>query len=125
MRWDDAREMQSAGMAFGSHTHTHRILSYLSPDEQAEELQQSRYILAQHLGTAPATISYPVGGRGTFSAITKQLAREAGYRLAFSFLPGVIRSAQDDRYALPRYAVDEIRDRWSLLFRVGFNGLAA
>ena len=42
MNWDEAREMQHGGMAFGSHTHTHEILSKLPVERQLEEARQSR-----------------------------------------------------------------------------------
>jgi len=49
LSWQEAQEMQNAGMAFGSHTHSHEILSKLPDEQQYEELVHSRQILENHL----------------------------------------------------------------------------
>jgi len=89
LNWDEAREMQAAGMTIGSHTMTHRILSQLSPDEQRWELSQSKHVLQQNLGDSITSVTYPAGIRDTFDATTEQLARELGYTMGFSFYGGV------------------------------------
>ena len=47
LNWDEAREMTRGGMAIGSHTHSHCVLSQLQPDQQYEELSKSRAILKE------------------------------------------------------------------------------
>jgi peptidoglycan/xylan/chitin deacetylase (PgdA/CDA1 family) len=42
LNWDEAREMIAGGMAIGSHTHSHTVLSQLGPEQQRHELVQSR-----------------------------------------------------------------------------------
>lgn len=49
MNWDEAREMLQEGMAFGSHSHSHEILSGLTSERQAFELCQSKTILEHEL----------------------------------------------------------------------------
>ncbi len=88
MNWDEAREMQAGGMAFGSHTHSHEILSGLSPERQAFELSESRAILERELGRTIDTLSYPVGWPYTFNDHTLEAVRQSGYRAAFSFYGG-------------------------------------
>src|SRR5262249_43240345 len=80
LNWEEAREMVSGGMAFGSHTHNHEILSKLPPARQFEELQVSREILEAELKQTVDTLAYPVGGRDTFSPDTVQALRKAAYR---------------------------------------------
>ncbi len=89
LSWDEAREMTAGGMAIGSHTHSHHVLSQLEPVRQLEELSRSRAILKEQLGVAPDAIAYPVGGKTSFTDQTQNAARETGYRAAFSFYGGV------------------------------------
>jgi peptidoglycan/xylan/chitin deacetylase (PgdA/CDA1 family) len=84
LNWDEAREMIGAGMAIGSHTDSHTVLSQLEPDKQFEELSRSRAILEKQLGTAADVLAYPVGGRTSFTDTAQKLAQQAGYRAAFS-----------------------------------------
>jgi peptidoglycan/xylan/chitin deacetylase (PgdA/CDA1 family) len=89
LNWDEAREMIRGGMAIGSHTRGHHVLSQLKPQTQFEELLSSRTILKEQLGVDPYVVAYPVGGKATFTRETQMLAREAGYRAAFSFHGGM------------------------------------
>jgi len=81
--------MIAGGMAIGSHTHSHPVLSQLDPQWQFEELSKSRAILKEKLGIEADALAYPVGGRNSFTDATQRAAQEAGYRVAFSFHGGV------------------------------------
>ncbi len=89
LNWDEARDMIRGGMVIGSHTRAHHVLSQLEPQRQFEELSGSRAILKENLGVEPEVVAYPVGGKATFNSKTQMLAREAGYRAAFSFHGGM------------------------------------
>ncbi len=89
LNWDEAREMQAAGMSFGSHTHNHEVLSGLSPERQVFELTESRAILERELGRTIDSLAYPVGRPYTFNADTLAALKMAGYRAAFSFYGGL------------------------------------
>jgi peptidoglycan/xylan/chitin deacetylase (PgdA/CDA1 family) len=104
--WDEAREMQASGMAFGSHTHTHRILARLTNAEQRDECRRSREILEAQLGRQVDTLAYPVGGRDAFSADSIESLKSAGYRAAFSYYGGVNRPGETRRFDVRRFAVD-------------------
>lgn len=86
--WNEAREMQDGGMAFGSHTHNHEILSKLPAGRQTEELAVSREILERELKRKVETLAYPVGARDSFSAETVKVLQGIDYRAAFSFYTG-------------------------------------
>jgi peptidoglycan/xylan/chitin deacetylase (PgdA/CDA1 family) len=88
MTWEEAAEMQRAGMALGSHTHSHRILGVLSAEEQEEECRGSRERLREQ-GISADSLAYPVGGRTSFSPATVRCAKDVGYRCAFSNYGGI------------------------------------
>ena len=61
--WGEAREMQQLGMAFGSHTHSHEILTKLSPEMQREEAFaiRERYWSIELNRRVRYSPAYPVG----------------------------------------------------------------
>jgi hypothetical protein len=106
LNWDEAREMSRGGMAIGSHTHSHIVLSQLEPDRQLEELSHSRSILREQLGAEADALAYPVGGRASFTQRTQQLARDAGYRAAFSKYGGTNLRGKTTSLDVNRNAID-------------------
>lgn len=123
VNWTEVREMRSAGMDIGSHTDSHRILAHLSEDDQLTELSQSKRILERELGEAIQSIAYPVGGPGTFTSRTEQLAAQCGYRVAFSFVSGVNRNLQAGRFSLRRMAVENNAGMEDIRFLGAFSGV--
>jgi peptidoglycan/xylan/chitin deacetylase (PgdA/CDA1 family) len=77
MRWDQIRELASAGMEIGTHSLTHRPPASLTAAELDHELRESRRILEDGLGIPVMTGSAPTGFHhpGIGAA-----ARAAGYR---------------------------------------------
>ena len=59
--WAEMREMQEAGMWFGSHGHNHIVHSRLSPAAGLEQLRISRDLLEQNLGQTVDCFSAPYG----------------------------------------------------------------
>jgi peptidoglycan/xylan/chitin deacetylase (PgdA/CDA1 family) len=113
--WNEAREMLAGGMAIGSHTHSHQVLSQLEPEQQRQELAQSRALVRESLGIEADALAYPVGRTDSFSDQTQRLAREAGYRAAFSFSGGTNMPGDGSLYDIKRVGVDD--QSWSR-FRV-------
>ena len=105
--WNEAREMLAGGMAIGSHTHSHRMLTQLSAEQQAAELERSRATLREKLEIAADTLAYPFGGRTSFSGDTEKLAQKAGYRAAFSFHGGTNHPGEPSRYDVKRIGVGD------------------
>ena len=103
--WNEAREMVTGGMAIGSHTMSHDVLSQLSKDQQREELSQSRALLTTQLGVDVDTLAYPVGAATSFSEQTQQIAEEVGYRAAFSFYGGTNRPKMTRRFDVRRIGI--------------------
>ena len=106
LNWDEAREMRRAGMAFGSHTHSHEILSKLSPVQQLLELIKSREVLERQLDHPVDTLAFPVGQKDTFSLETLLMLGSAGYRAAFSFYGGLNLPGKVCPFDVLRYGVD-------------------
>jgi peptidoglycan/xylan/chitin deacetylase (PgdA/CDA1 family) len=59
LNWEQIRELNGAGIAFGSHTHTHPQLSNLERPAIIQELQRSKGIIEDRLGCAVTLFSYP------------------------------------------------------------------
>lgn len=68
--------MRMAGMAFGSHTVTHRPLAGLSPDEAREEINRSREDLERVVGAPMRVFSYP---HGRHDPALREMVARAGY----------------------------------------------
>ena len=110
MNWDQLREMRDGGMEVGSHGITHRMLAKLSIDDLGHELQGSKATLDRELGTPAQVLAYPVGGPDAFDARVIETAREAGYRMACSYISGTNQHLPQSRYALRRLPVERDMD---------------
>jgi peptidoglycan/xylan/chitin deacetylase (PgdA/CDA1 family) len=86
--WEEISEMVRGGMAIGSHTHNHQVLSRTSEQDQIHELSLSKQILEERLGLTITSLAYPVGLQDSFSLTTREVARQTHYRIAFSFHGG-------------------------------------
>jgi peptidoglycan/xylan/chitin deacetylase (PgdA/CDA1 family) len=90
--WDQAREMDAAGIEIGSHTVTHPILTGVSDERLQSELQQSRARLETILGRSVTQFCYP---NGACDARVREAAAQAGYRSAVTTEFGFNRSDCD------------------------------
>ena len=122
--WPAAREMQNAGMTIGSHTVTHPILASLPEAAQRRELVESRERIGQMLGAKPDVLAYPVGGRTAFTDVTKRLAREAGYRAAFSYFGVRNDPEQLDPFSISRVAVEHTDSHAQFRLNATLNTIA-
>ena len=102
---EEAREMSASGMTIGAHSHSHPILAQMSPDEQFRELSVSRAILEAAIGSTVDVMAYPVGGPGDFTPATRTIARDCGYRAAFSCHGGANAPEHCDLFDIKRTAV--------------------
>jgi tetratricopeptide (TPR) repeat protein len=89
LTWKEIREMAQNHVAIGSHTHTHRVLSTLSPSAQKEEMILSKLIIEENIGQSVLSISYPVGELHYITAETPVIASISGYSLGFTANTGV------------------------------------
>lgn len=87
LSWKQAEEMQAAGWEFGSHTMSHPRLANIEFKEAVTELQKSRRVMGEFLGTEPVSFAYPYGN-GQDDPRLQRAVREAGYRWACSVHQG-------------------------------------
>lgn len=107
MSWDQLKQLanKSQNLTVGSHTATHRRLASLTRSSQQSELTESKQLLETRIDRKISALAYPYGWQGTYSPETKQLAAQAGYRLAFTSCPGSNRYTNVDRYEINRLAI--------------------
>ena len=96
---DQVREMQSAGIAFESHSYSHADLTSLSFETCVRDLRTSRELLESLLGRPVRLLAYP---RGRHNDAVRSAARRAGFSHAFT-LPE--NREPGGPYAVPRVGV--------------------
>jgi len=105
--WQQLKDMADNGMTIGSHTRSHPILAHLTKEQQRQELSQSRSYIESQLARPIYTLAYPVGRADSFTEQTQLLAKQSGYRVAFSFMTGInFKLDQSSAFALKRISVD-------------------
>jgi peptidoglycan/xylan/chitin deacetylase (PgdA/CDA1 family) len=99
---NEIREMQRAGIAFGSHTQSHRALTRIPLEEAASELADSRVTLESILGRPVTSLCYPFAKQ---NRAIRSLARKTGYDAAVIGRGGINREWTDP-FALRRIKID-------------------
>jgi peptidoglycan/xylan/chitin deacetylase (PgdA/CDA1 family) len=95
-------EMAGAGMTFGYHTRSHRMLSRLTSNEQEGELRDGVAWIRAVTGQARVPFCYPWGGPKTYTSDTLRILARTGYSVAFNTVRRRIEIGRDGRYELPR-----------------------
>ncbi len=101
LSWRALRDVVSTGVEVASHSHTHPQLDRIALPLVAQEVQRSRHMLEDNLGTAVAGFAYPFG---YWTAGVRSCVVAAGYSYACAVgeLPV---AATADRLTLPRVTV--------------------
>ena len=126
LNWEEIEEMGRNQIDFGSHAHSHRILTHLSPAEIQEELIRSKRSIEEKTKRRVSSFAYP---NGDHTPQIRELVKEAGYLGACG--AGRVGKKRDeiDRFALPRTGIHEgmsagMRGKFSkALFACGVAGL--
>lgn len=101
--WAEVRAAQCAGVEVGGHGRRHRPLAGLAPEELDDEVAGSYHDIVREVPGAVPLLAYP---HGRHDLATREAARRAGYRLAWT--TGVGRNgAGTDPYCLRRAGVRE------------------
>jgi peptidoglycan/xylan/chitin deacetylase (PgdA/CDA1 family) len=104
--WAQVRELRASGMDVGSHTYAHPNLARLSRVQAETELRTSRDLISDRLGHAVDLFAYPFGKpRVHFTAVTTELVRATGYRVAVAVTSRGVRPS-DSVLTIPRFFAD-------------------
>jgi peptidoglycan/xylan/chitin deacetylase (PgdA/CDA1 family) len=114
LSWNQVKTIESMGVQAGSHTLSHAILAREDEAGSRRELIESKRVAEGELGHPVTSFAYPNGGPGFFLPRDEALAREAGYRSAFSMIRGRHRPG-DPPYAVRRIPVSR-EEGWIPLF---------
>lgn len=106
LKWEQILEMKDSGIiTFGSHTHTHPILTEISLEDAEKEIVQSKNILEDKLGESAELFAYPLGQPKTFNTQIIELLKKHGFKLACSARWGHNNDTAD-LFALQRIRID-------------------
>ena len=99
LSWDEVKEMNNDGIAFGAHSVNHPILTRLPLEHAKREIIQSKKDIEEKLGRPVTAFSYP---NGEFNPELVKFIKESGFTCAVSVLPGKLITCEDDPYKLSR-----------------------
>ncbi len=105
LSWNEVREMQAQGIAFGSHGSTHIRMTEGTPGEIEKELRDSKAKIEKETGEKINFVSYPFGTRRDFSEDTKRKAAAAGYLSGCTAVYGSNKHSSD-LYELRRIGIE-------------------
>ena len=101
--WDQLREMQAAGVDFGSQTHSHPHMHTIDLEEARHEIDVSNGRFIEELGFKPELLAYPYG---EYTPEIRDLMEELGFLAAFGQNSGVM-GGSDHPFEFPRFAFNE------------------
>jgi peptidoglycan/xylan/chitin deacetylase (PgdA/CDA1 family) len=110
LTWSQVKAWSDAGFVFGSHSHTHRDLTALTPASLTRELLDSKREIEDATGRDVTALSYPFGRH---NERVRDAVRDAGYDAAFA-----VNGSAGDRFAIPRvniHSLMTIRELRSIL----------
>jgi peptidoglycan/xylan/chitin deacetylase (PgdA/CDA1 family) len=105
MTWDHVKEMSRSGIAFGSHTCSHKRLSMIGdPYVLKTELQQSKKRLHEIIGSKGFGFAYPYGRETDYGADSISAVHREGYQYACTAVAKEFENT-DSTYEIPRIGV--------------------
>lgn len=104
LNWEQVRELAEEGFAFGAHSHTHPVLTEVSPAEAEREIEQSRREVEAATGRAAEFFCYPYG---QLNPSVRTLVQKH-FVGACSTAAGIL-EPRADPFALPRVDVHYLR----------------
>lgn len=112
------REVHASGLVdIQPHSMSHLQLTSLKPEEQRQQIFESKQYIETLLGKKANYFAYPYG---SFDSNTTGLVNEAGFKLAFGTTPGnTLRSSE--RLTLPRIAITGFDDLKRFSQKIGFE----
>jgi peptidoglycan/xylan/chitin deacetylase (PgdA/CDA1 family) len=113
LTWSDIRELQRAGVDFGSHTVSHPQLRNLTERQIAYELRASKRAIEDVVGLPVQSFSYPYAfpeGDRLFIRRLRDTLQECGYKDGVSTIIGIAKGEDDELFLkrLPVNAWDDL-----------------
>lgn len=102
--WDELRASEAQGLAIGSHTRSHAVLSSLDDECVAAELDHSKRRLSEELARPSQVFCYPSGTKQDFSRSHEKLVKAAKYQGAVSTISqtSYLRAIRQNPYRVTR-----------------------
>lgn len=100
MTWEHLALMAEQGAVIGAHSETHPSLRGTDRELQFWELSRSRDRIGQCLKRPTDYLAYPFGH---YDQTTIALAKEVGFRAAFSTVPGLYQREVHSAWEIPRF----------------------
>lgn len=101
--WDDIRRLRAEGVTIGAHSHAHPSMPAQTAEAREADMDRSLAAFQRELGERPTLFAYPYGEA---SGEVMDLVARKGFSVAFGQHSGVA-WAGDDRWYLPRFALNE------------------
>ena len=101
MNWEQAREMQRAGISFGCHTMTHPVISRLGPDALQHEVAESKRLIESRLDASIEDFAFPFGKPRDCGTTGAEVLSAMGFHSAMTTITGV-NEPGTDRFRLRR-----------------------
>jgi peptidoglycan/xylan/chitin deacetylase (PgdA/CDA1 family) len=106
LTWDDAREMQRANMSVGGHSHAHRALTTLAPEDRRNDLATCTRLLRAGLREQDLwPFSYP---HGDTDDLTNAMLRDLGFVCGFTVRIGPRQIEHPDLFRIQRIDATEV-----------------
>jgi peptidoglycan/xylan/chitin deacetylase (PgdA/CDA1 family) len=109
LTWSKIREMMREGVEIGSHTNNHPRLTMLDERALAHEIVDSKRHIENAIDREVSFFAFPFGSKSDIDSRTKQMVREAGYKMAFAAYFG--NNFRKDVFEINRIAAN---DDWRL-----------
>lgn len=103
LSWQEIKEMSGNGITFGSHSHTHAILTEIDDESLNRELSLSKVLIRENMGVEVKGFSYP---DGCLDDKVKAAVIKAGYHYAVQTNRSGTRYLPDI-YSIPRKMIKE------------------
>lgn len=104
MSWRQARSLAQRGHELYPHTHTHRILSSLSQEQQKAEIQTSINRIKEELRFDPNYFAYPTGRLTDYDTETTTILKSLDIHRSFNTVPGYV-TRKSGFLELPRFSL--------------------
>ena len=99
--------LKESWIHIGSHTKNHPLLSALKEDQLRDEIVESKKELEKIFGSPILDLAYPGGNFDSRAAV---LAKEAGYRLAFTTSPKKLKASDVGPWSMTRVKISRSSD---------------